>query len=174
MPYQSELLLFDEIPENVLDGMPQQEEWEEMDASRLSWEIALLEQGKETEFRTVREDSGLFSITGREGWPRFSGRMRYRTRLSLESVSRLGLDLGRVGGTARLTVNGQNLGMRICPPYHWNISETVKEGDNLIEVEVANTLVHRIRERFSEYMQIGPSGLLGPVKLYTLKKGDRQ
>lgn len=171
VPYQSELLLFDEIPESILEGTQPGAEWEERHVPQLSWEIALLEQGKEETFRTVREDSALFSITGREGWPRFSGRMRYRTRLSLEGGPGWELDLGRVGGTAKLTVNGQSLGMRICPPYRWDISEAVKEGENLIEVEVANSLVHRIRERFSEYMQIGPSGLLGPVKLY--EKSDR-
>ena len=129
------------------------------------WEIALLEEGKEEEFRTVREASELFSITGKAGWPRFSGRMRYRTTLSLEKNAKVGLDLGRVGGTAKLTVNGRNLGIRLGQPYLWDISEAAKEGENLIEVEAANTLVHRIRERFSEYMQIGPGGLLGPVKV---------
>lgn len=166
VPYQSEILLFDELPESFLKGLEPQTEWEEADTPGLLWEIALLEEGKEERFRTVREESELFSITGRDGWPRFSGRMRYRTKLFLTGGKKTGLDLGRVCGTAKLTVNGQSLGMRICPPYLWDISEAAREGENLIEVEVANTLVHRIRERFSEYMQIAPSGLLGPVRLY--------
>lgn len=166
VPYQSEILLFDELPDSFLKGLEPQAEWEEADMPGLLWEIALLEEGKEEHFRTVREGSELFSITGRDGWPRFSGRMRYRTKLLLTGGKKAGLDLGRVGGTAKLTVNGRSLGMRICPPYLWDISEAAREGENLIEVEVANTLVHRIRERFSEYMQIAPSGLLGPVRLY--------
>ena len=166
VPYQSEILLFDELPDSFLKGLEPQAEWEEADMPGLLWEIALLEEGKEEHFRTVREGSELFSITGRDGWPRFSGRMRYRTKLLLTGGKKAGLDLGCVGGTAKLTVNGRSLGMRICPPYLWDISEAAREGENLIEVEVANTLVHRIRERFSEYMQIAPSGLLGPVRLY--------
>lgn len=153
------------MSEDFLKGLEPQAEWEEADTPGLLWEIALLEEGKEEHFQTVREASELFSITGRDGWPRFSGRMRYRTKLCLTGGKKAGLDLGRVGGTAKLTVNGRNLGMRICAPYRWDISEAVREGENLIEVEVANTLVHRIREHFSEYMQIAPSGLLGPVRL---------
>ena len=166
VPYQSELLLFDEIPENIPAAISPLTEWKEADTPQLLWEIALLEQGKEEEFRIVCEDSELFSITGKEGWPHFSGKMRYRTDLSLENKAKARLDLGRVGGTAKLTINGQNLGMRICPPYRWDISKAIKAGSNLIEVEVANTLVNRIRDRLSENMQIGPAGLLGPVKLY--------
>lgn len=175
VPCQSEILLFDEFPESFLQGLQPRAEWEVADTPELLWEIALLEEGKEEEFRTVREASELFSITGREGWPRFSGRMRYRTVLSLENLEKarsISLNLGRVGGTAKLTVNGRQLGMRICPPYQWDISQAAKAGDNLIEVEAANTLVHRIRERFSEYMQIAPSGLLGPVRLFTAKKAQ--
>ena len=85
----------------------------------------------------------------------------------------MGIDLGNVGGTAKLSVNGMNLGMRISPPYRWNISEAVRQGENRIEVEVANTLAHRIHDRFSEYMQIAPSGVTGPVKLWKiLKNGE--
>ncbi len=168
--YQSELLLFDELSESFLGHLEPQAEWEEADTPGLLWEIALLEEGKEERFRTVREESELFSITGKDGWPRFSGRMRYRTRLPLEEIAKMELDLGRVGGTAKLTVNGQDLGMRISTPYRWDISEAVMKGENLIEVEVANALVNRIRERFSEYMQIAPSGLLGPVRLHTIRK----
>ncbi len=166
VPYQSEILLFDELSKGFLESLEPQAKWEEADMPGLLWEIALLEEGKEDHFRTVRERAELFAITGRDGWPRFSGRMRYRTKLFLTGGKKAGLDLGRVGGTAKLTVNGRSLGMRICPPYMWDISEAAREGENLIEVEVANTLVHRIRERFSEYMQIAPSGLLGPVRLY--------
>nr|WP_302020428.1 glycosylhydrolase-like jelly roll fold domain-containing protein [uncultured Acetatifactor sp.] len=166
VPYRSELLLFDAFPETVLEGFSPRTEWKELDAPALVWDIELLEQGKEELFRKVKEQSELFSITGKEGWPRFSGRMRYRTQLRLGNDANVALDLGRVGVTAKLTVNGRDLGMRICPPYRWDISEAARAGSNLIEVEVCNTLVHRIQDGLSSYMQIPPSGLLGPVRLY--------
>jgi len=64
-----------------------------------------------------------------------------------------------------LSINGKELGIRICQPYSWDISNSVQIGENQIEIEVANTLVHRIRDDFSRYMAIAPSGLLGPVKI---------
>ncbi len=169
-PYQSQLLLFDELPRELVGALPKKERWEEPKEPQLLWEIALLEQGKEEEFSKVREASELFSITGRDGWPRFSGRMRYRTTLFLETGEDVGIDLGAVGVTAKLTVNEQELGMRICPPYRWDISDAARQGSNLIEVEAANTLVHRLQDRFSQYMQISPSGLLGPVRVYRIRR----
>ena len=62
-------------------------------------------------------------------------------------------------------VNGTYAGIRIAAPYVFPISHLVRTGENTITVEVANTLVGKIRDRFSRAMPIAPSGLLGPVKL---------
>ena len=79
------------------------------------------------------------------------------------------LDLGKVGHTARLSVNGHNLGVRIGEPYAWDISSVVRAGKNTIEITAANTLVNRIHDRFSIYLQLLPSGIIGPVTLKILK-----
>ena len=170
-PYQSELLWFDDFTEEFLSGMETEKHWEKTQTQDLLWEISLLEQGRETVFRKVREASPLFAITGRKGWPDFSGRIRYRTTLTLAGAKAWKIDLGYVGVTARLAVNGRDLGMRICTPYQWDITEAVTEGDNILEIEVANTLVHRIRDRLSEFMQIGPGGMLGPVEIFRERIG---
>lgn len=164
-PYQSELLLFDAFETEFLDRIAKQAEWKECSEPELLWEIALLELGMENEFQTVGETTELFSITGSRGWPRFSGRIRYRTKLWLDEKAGAGLELGSVGGNAKLTINGEKLGMRICPPYRWDISEAARDGENQIEVEVSNTLVHRLQDELSQFMQIGPSGIIGPVRL---------
>lgn len=169
-PYQSCLIYFDDFAEESMKRVGAEERWEEASTPELLWEICLKEQGLEEVYRKVRETSPLFAITGRKGWPYFSGNIRYRTCLNLEFPGDWGIDLGYVGVTARLTVNGKDLGIRICPPYRWDISEVAMEGENLLEIEVANTLVHRVRDRFSEYMQIKPGGLLGPVRVFRIYK----
>ena len=73
---------------------------------------------------------------------------------------------GRVGQTARLTVNGRDAGIRITAPYRFTVSELLTEGENRITVEVANTLVGKERDGFSFHMPLLPSGLLGPVRLF--------
>ena len=172
-PYQSCLLGFDDFPEEYLAGTAAEERWEEVTIPELFWEIGLKEQGLEKDYRIVRENSTLFAITGRKGWPWFSGNIRYRTCLKLEAPGEWGIDLGDVGVTARLKINGRELGIRLCAPYRWDISEAVIAGENFLEIEVANTLVHRVRDRFSEYMQIRPGGLLGPVRVFKIVPGSQ-
>ena len=75
------------------------------------------------------------------------------------------LDLGRVGQTARLWVNGHDAGIRITAPYAFPVGHLLTEGENTVTVEVANTLVGKVRDGFSYHMTLTPSGLLGPVRL---------
>ena len=89
-------------------------------------------------------------------------------RLAADPGSRrLRLDLGRVGETARVYVNGKLVGDRVTAPYSYDITDYVREGENELVVIVSNTLANRVKDHFSTYMQIPPSGLLGPVKLLT-------
>ena len=75
------------------------------------------------------------------------------------------MDLGRVGQTAKVSVNGTRVGIRIAAPYTYPVSYLLQKGTNTITVEVANTLVGKVRDGFSYHMALLPSGLLGPVKL---------
>ncbi|MEQ8533536.1 MAG: glycoside hydrolase, partial [Imperialibacter sp.] len=85
-------------------------------------------------------------------------------------------------------VNGQYAGNSWAVPHELRIGEYLKEGDNTIEIEVANLMANRIRYmdragiEWRKYHEINfvnidyqsfdasgwevqPSGLLGPVKL---------
>lgn len=135
----------------------------------LKWNIALRQTGMEKVFTPYRRESGLFNITGKNGLPDFSGEMRYTATFTIEKAGRYVLDLGKVGHTARLSVNGQALGVRISAPYAWDISSAVKTGENTVEIIAANTLVNRIHDRFSIYLQLLPGGVTGPVTLKSLK-----
>jgi hypothetical protein len=92
--------------------------------------------------------------------------MRYTFTLHLNDVpADAVLDLGRVGQTAKFFVNGTEAGIRITAPYACPISYLLRKGENTVTVEVANTLVGKVRDPFSHCMPITPSGLLGPVRL---------
>jgi len=56
-------------------------------------------------------------------------------------------------------VNGQSAGVRLWAPYHTEITNLLKPGENTLELRVANTLVNLLEavER--------PSGLSGAPKL---------
>lgn len=56
------------------------------------------------------------------------------------------LDLGDVRESARVYVNKQYAGTAWCVPYRMSIGEYLKEGNNLLEIEVTNLAANRIAE----------------------------
>ncbi len=166
-PGQSELLIFDGFSEAEWQSLERPCCPKEKEGLELSWKIELMEQGREEEFHPYLENASLSNITGKAGKQDFSGNIRYTARFELkrEDSGRVFLDLGEVGMTAKLALNGKELGQRICAPYRWDISGAVKDGENEIEIVVSNTLVHRVYEGLSTFMPVLPSGLIGPVVL---------
>jgi len=105
-----------------------------------------------------------------EDWKRwknrsdFSGTLRYRASVDLAgSNGALALDAGRVGEIAELFVDGRSAGVRLAPPYVWDITTLIRPGRATIEIDVTNTA----RSRWSDPFSHGEteSGLLGPVSL---------
>jgi hypothetical protein len=124
----------------------------------------------------------------------FSGIATYKTTFLMEkddldenrsSV----LDLGLVGEVAKVYLNGKNVGSSVFPPHVFNIDGLLREGENNLVVDVANTWLNQlIGEKNKPYdhqrtrSNVGrgtrdkpvrhwngydpiPSGLIGPVRL---------
>jgi len=90
------------------------------------------------------------------------------------------LDLGDVCSIARVRLNGKPAGGCWTVPFQVELTGLVKPGDNLLEIEVANTWSNRLTGdalaaggrkytntniRWSKDTALLPSGLLGPVRL---------
>ncbi|WP_101789100.1 hypothetical protein [Nonomuraea indica] len=102
------------------------------------------------------EDHGL------EG---YSGGVRYRTTVRAAAGPGL-VDLGRVRGTAEVTVNGRPCGIRVCSPYTFDVR--LDDGDNTIEVLVLGTLGPYLDEVSPTHFVFPgqrSTGLFGPVRL---------
>jgi len=54
------------------------------------------------------------------------------------------LDLGNVADIARVSVNGQSIGVLWKPPFRADITRFLKEGKNTLEVSVANRWINRL------------------------------
>ncbi len=54
------------------------------------------------------------------------------------------IDLGVVNDIARVRINGKDLGVVWCAPWRTDMSEAIIQGDNEIEIEVANRWVNRL------------------------------
>lgn len=90
------------------------------------------------------------------------GTFTYRADLDLVSSAgrRHLLDLGEVGDFAVLRLNGKDMGVRLWPPYRWDVTDALVNGRNELAVEVTNSLANRYtpdkRRR---------SGLLDPARI---------
>jgi len=161
LPHQSEIVIFGdkaELPKevkisNVVSINP-----------RFSLELALCDDLKAYSKRG--EFDKFFNVNSPDFEPDFSGKMRYTFKFNAEKGGgRVFIDLGRVGQNAELMLNGRYCGIRISAPYLYEITDAINDGENEAIVIVSNTLAERVRDRFSHYLQLSPSGLLGEISL---------
>lgn len=171
-PYQSLILVFGDIEgfSSNTDVFYEKEKLSLIATIESGFKISLCEMGIDKDFWEYRKDSGLINITSTDNLPEFSGLIRYECVFEATQNTPVLLDLGEVGQTAQVRLNGTDMGIKICPPYTYYIGDFVRSGENILTITVANTLVHRIQDYFSHYLQIPPSGLLGPVRIYTKNK----
>ena len=99
----------------------------------------------------------------------FSGKIEYLSKFNYESGKKAYIEFEKVGENAELFVNGNSCGMRVCPPYRYEISEFVKEGENALKLTVYTTLANAIKDPVSCYVPIEPTGAHGKVLIKTKK-----
>ena len=132
------------------------------------WSVAMATSEQYPAFRPWRTLEKLSDLSRPEFLPAFSGTFRYETGFTWSRApgKRVVIDLGEVFETAEVFLNGQSAGVRISPPYRFDISKLMKTGSNNLTIEVTNTLVKETPDIFSRFAQLEPSGLLGPVQLF--------
>ncbi|MBT7463952.1 MAG: glycosyl hydrolase, partial [Bacteroidetes bacterium] len=54
------------------------------------------------------------------------------------------IDLGVVNDMAGVKLNGRDIGVIWCAPWRIDISDALKEGENKLEIEVANRWINRL------------------------------
>ncbi len=94
------------------------------------------------------------------GYELFSGTLRYLTELTLPAAAREAwLDLGQVGDSAAVFLDGQEVGVRMWAPYRVFLGRNLAAGTYRLEVRVTNSMANEYEGSQR------PSGLLGPVAL---------
>jgi hypothetical protein len=76
----------------------------------------------------------------------YSGIATYRKMIEVEELEdkRYFIDLGVVKDMARVRLNGEDLGVIWCAPWRIDISGALREGENVLEIEVANRWINRL------------------------------
>ncbi len=115
----------------------------------------------------VRHRLGCWTSTGLAN---YSGAASYERDFALPPQyqgKRLLLDLGEVGVTAEVWVNGKRIGERAWKPFRLDITEAVRPGANHLKIVVRNTEANaRAVEGHRPLLKnITLNGLHGPVKV---------
>jgi len=183
-PYQSVIVIFGAADSAALtDTLPAKKCWQKAADAALTFKIETASYTALEEYTEYTSDvpsDALFSLTGFNHMPEFSGKIRYTAAFDISalpaadtaaaSCQAFAIDLGEVGQTAHLWLNGKDLGVRVCPPYRYELTDALCEGSNELVIEVSNTLGNVIRDQFSQQMVIPASGLMGPLGWMTAQK----
>lgn len=140
------------------------------EALTLKYDIALKGEGEE-DFTDYALESELIDITAPNRLPSFSGHVRYRARFTAKEGYTV-LDLGEVGETAEVWLNGVFLGARINAPYKFSLQGAMRNGENELEVIVGANAAHKRRDYFSRFIFLPPTGIIGNVSLCKYDKKD--
>ncbi len=76
----------------------------------------------------------------------YSGIATYKKTITIDELENKSyyIDLGVVNDIARIKLNGKDLGVIWCAPWRIDISSALNEGENKLEIEVANRWINRL------------------------------
>jgi len=149
----------------------------------------------------VQADSiTVYALSSWTGWPlrnaeAFSGEVRYQTRFFKpdRAAAAWRLDLGAVGESARVFLNGKMIATCWSLPFECEIDDAELKEENQLTIDVVNLAANRIADmerrgvQWKKFYDINivntkykpfdasawpsmPSGLLGPVRLTALER----
>jgi hypothetical protein len=111
-----------------------------------------------------------------DGLRSYSGGAWYRKTITIDEEdlkNKIEIDLGDLVSSAELFVNGKSAGIKVSPPWTFNISEYAAKGKNDIEVLVYNTLANHYTSVPTRYRGDIKSGLIGPVRIRVLEEREK-
>jgi hypothetical protein len=112
-----------------------------------TWDLSFTSGGPEMPGSVQLEELLPWTELGDSAMLNYSGTAEYTlhfTRPDVEADEFI-LDLGRVHSSARVRLNGEDLGILWSVPFEVDVSRYLQEGDNTLKVEVANLMANRIR-----------------------------
>jgi hypothetical protein len=103
----------------------------------------------------------------------FMGYACYETTFELDKPMMLFLEISDTSGGVEVFMNGENTGMRIKPPYHYDLTSFARKGTNYLAVEVAINLGQKDRvtpELIQDKTECGKKvkkpSIIGSIRLY--------
>lgn len=100
-----------------------------------------IEEMESTEYLLYASQSPCIDISAPEHLSRFKGEVLYRTVYVAEKEYNV-LNLGEVGATAQVWLNGQYLGTGINAPYKFEMQGVLQSGKNELEIKMYTAIVN--------------------------------
>jgi len=113
-----------------------------------TWTVSFIEGGPELPSTVEIQQLDSWTNFGGEAVKNFSGTAKYTISFEKPDGQADGwiLDLGRVCESAVVTLNGNELGTLISPPFRITILNDKIMGENVLEVKVSNLMANRIAD----------------------------
>lgn len=151
-------------------------------------ETKVIEGSWEVNFDKKMGGAGKLTFEKLQDWTEFndphikyySGTAVYKKNISVNPKDKkIKIDIGNPKFIAQVLVNGEDAGIVWCSPWQLDITKYLKDGENNIEIRVANSLMNRMiydsqlpekeRVTFSYPMIAKPSDKLEPSGLTEVK-----
>ncbi|WP_426059826.1 glycosyl hydrolase [Hymenobacter sp. B1770] len=112
------------------------------------WELAFVSGGPELPAKLQTRELASWTTLAGEAGKKFSGTATYTTTFAMPQGTGEGwlLDLGRVGQSARVQVNGQPVATLIGPVYQVFLPKSRLRPTNTLTVTVSNLMANRIAD----------------------------
>lgn len=151
------------------------------------WDLRF-DQGRGAPEKIVFDSLADWTKQPADGIKYFSGKATYHKTFEVPAPSAADsvmiLDLGEVNDIATVRLNGQALATLWLPPYHLDITTSLKPGTNTLEIDVVNPWNNRLvgdaalplEQRLTSLTAptvtkdtpLKPAGLLGPVMIHVI------
>lgn len=124
------------------------------------WNISYATSLDYPKAQKVVELSEIKPLSDIDGFDSKSGTSIYESTFDYDGdTANVAIDLGMVYETAEVFVNGYFAGVRLAPPYRFDISNLISRGNNKLRIEITNTLGTQVRDGMSQYLVIEPFGM---------------
>lgn len=107
----------------------------------------------------------------------FSGTLLYQTNFDFGAdAGQYFLDLGKVYGISEVILNGNKLGSVWYGKHQYRLGKALRIGSNQLQVQITTTLGNYMKslkdnpvaQGWTSYQKLQSSGMIGPVRIYTV------
>ncbi|MBC6988192.1 glycosyl hydrolase [Hymenobacter sp. BT491] len=120
-----------------------------------TWDINFVKGGPELPAKVQTKELGSWTNLSGDAVKKFSGTATYTTSFPMPTGSGEGwiLNLGKVAESARVQVNGQDVGTLIGPVYQVFIPKSQLKATNTLTVSVSNAMANRIADMDKNHVE---------------------